>query len=378
MKWLIATGLAAVGILGAGCGVERTVEEETPLVDVSAAPIVTICGISGTLQELVVAHFDARKGEAAFSESQRLPLGFVAEAITYSPRHRKVYVASHADVTNDVPNGLVFSVDEKGVLTEETSLSFTHGYSFLELDRSGSYLMGASYVTGFVDVYALGEKGIPVEVYTGDQNRIHAHAIATTPDNRFAYVPYVKKSNALYQYAFDAKTGKLSALEPAQARVGDPAGPRHMAFHPSKPFVYFSNEQQLGVSVYQRDDQGRLELVQICAALELTMTKGVDASGIVITPDGKFVLCAVRGFVDATHDMIVSYKVLENGHLEALGRTPTDPVPWVLSLTPNGKVLLVSAARGKTLTAFAIGSDGGLTRLASIEWGPEFWDMVAY
>jgi len=84
--------------------------------------------------------------------------------------------------------------------------------------------------------------------FAGDKSE--AHCILTTPDNKFVYVPYVKGNNAIYQYRFDAESGQMTALEPKNANPPEGTGPRHMSYHPTKPVVYFSNEQHLGVSAY--------------------------------------------------------------------------------------------------------------------------------
>ena len=46
-----------------------------------------------------------------------------------------------------------------------------------------------------------------------------------------------------------------------------------MAYHGKLPVVYFSNEQGLGVSVYQRDlENGQLALRQVVEALDLDLS----------------------------------------------------------------------------------------------------------
>ena len=122
-------------------------------------------------------------------------------------------------------------------------IALNHSYAYLSLDRTSRFLLGADYGEGFVDVYALNESGTPGKRVTAlNEGRSTAHCILTTPDNRFVYVPYVKENNAIYQYRFDAESGQLTALEPKNANPPEGTGPRHMAYHPTKPVVYFSNE----------------------------------------------------------------------------------------------------------------------------------------
>ena len=332
-----------------------------------------VYGVSGTKAEIVVVAFDDVK--CTLTERHRLPLGVGAQAICFGPDDRHVYVACGHVLDNGEPNGLRFAVRNDGTLDPGEPLSFAHGYSYLSLDRTGRFLLGASYATGHIDVYDLTHDAWPSLVSSRGDRPTEAHAVALSPDNRFAYVPFVKSNNALLQYAFDAGSGTLSPLVPFEAEVHDDMGPRHPAFHPTGPYVYFSNEQQLGVSVYRTTRTGQLELLQVCAANTTEREKGLDASAIVITPDGRYVFAAVRGF-GRDFNAVIGYAVKDDGTVTPIGETPTDTIPWIIRLGPDARHLLVSAAQGETLTAYRIEEDGALTHQGSLRWGEDFWDMA--
>jgi 6-phosphogluconolactonase len=231
-------------------------------------------------------------------------------------------------------------------------------------------LLSASYFEGHVDIHRLDEQGIPTTlVGTNYEGRDKAHSIRTTRDNRFAYVPYVKDRNALYQYAFDEKSGKLLALDPPQAKLPTGIGPRHVAYHPTEPFVYFSNEQHLGAIAYRIQRGGTLQLLQVCQPGDLKPAEGLAASDILITPDGRFLYVGVRDFDKGLVDAIHRYAVSPDGTLTHLGQTKSAAIPWGLQLSPDGRHLLVTATNGGTLTAFEITTDGDLAKRTSIGWG---------
>src|SRR5919198_1291803 len=75
------------------------------------------------------------------------------------------------------------------------------------------------------------------------------------PSNRFVFVPHIAGNgpNAIFQFRFDAQTGRLTPNSPAQVSPERPDGPRHFCFHPSKNLVYFSNEQGCSVTTYALD-----------------------------------------------------------------------------------------------------------------------------
>jgi 6-phosphogluconolactonase len=193
-------------------------------------------------------------------------------------------------------------------------------------------------------------------------------------DQKNLYVPYVKEFNALMQYGIDGKT--LTPLDPINAKPPEGTGPRHLANHPEGKFVYSSNEQSPGASVYQRLPNGQLKHVQICDAFEkFPRESGLSTSDIQCTPDGRFVFAGIRDR-EREHNAIARYKVNKDKTLSLLGRTPVDAVPWGLALSPAGRHLLATGTTTGTLQVFRIGNDGNLTLAAKHEWGDKVTDLV--
>ena len=143
--------------------------------------------------------------------------------------------------------------------------------------------------------------------------------------------------------------------------------------HPNKPFVYFSNEQQLGISAYKVNDDGALTFMSISGAPDTPPGKGLSGSDIVITPNGQFVYSGLRG---SPADGVAGHAVQTDGSLQPLARTATDSIPWALGMSPHGDRLFVSASRAATLTAFMIRDDGSLEKEATLKWGKDFWDIL--
>ncbi len=82
--------------------------------------------------------------------------------------------------------------------------------AFVGTDRSGRWLLSASYAAGKVVVHRLGDDGTIQEPAAQTvATAMTAHAIATDPDNRWVFVPHVTP-NAVFQFRFDAASGKLT------------------------------------------------------------------------------------------------------------------------------------------------------------------------
>ena len=303
-------------------------------------------------------------------------LGFNGRVIATHPKKPLLYVAGGGGERGKVP-GAVVTLSRNGGYASHQRVDLNDDAAYLSLDRSGVFLFGVSYGNGRLNVYRLDENGLPGKaVATVDEGKKEAHCVLISPDNKFLYIPYVKSNLALLQYRFDASTGAVTPLDPHNANPPQGTGPRHLVYHPTLPMVYFTNEQGIGLSSYQRSPNGQLALRQDIAILPEGMSKeGLSASDLEITPDGKFIFAGLRGHRQ-DFDRIARYRVREDGQAELLGLTPADRIPWGLALSPDGRYLLVSAYTGGTLTAYRITTAGGLENVASLSWDAKISDLL--
>lgn len=307
----------------------------------------------------------------------RVELGFEARTIARHGSRPVLYVSAGGGPLDNVPATTVL-LNESGGVAGQRPFPLKHGSAYLSIDRSNRFLLSADYGSGAVDVYGLADDGQPTQRVGGrDEGRKTAHCVLVSPDNRFLYVPYVKENNAILQYGFQATTGRIEPLEPANALPPADTGPRHMVFHPALPVAYFSNEQHLGVSVYDRDAQGRLQFRRVCDAVSADEPKqGVSSSDIVITPDGRYLFAGIRGH-QRDFDWITRYRIDDKGDVSLIGRTPADKIPWGFTLSPQAEYLFVTAYNGATITAYRVGADGSLVKAASLPCDKDISDIVA-
>lgn len=308
--------------------------------------------------------------------SEKPDLGISGRVIAAHPKKPLLYVAGGGGERGKVP-GAVVTLRRDGGYASHQRVDLNDDAAYLSLDRSGSFLFGVSYGNGRLNVYRLGEDGLPGKaVATVDEGRKEAHCVLISPDNKFLYIPYVKSNLALFQYRFDASSGAVTPLAPANANPPVGTGPRHLVYHPTLPMVYFTNEQGIGLSTYERRADGQLMLKQDIPILPEGMSKeGLSASDLEITPDGKFIFAGLRGH-SQDFDRIARYRVREDGQAELLGLTKADKIPWGLALSPDAKYLLVSAYTGASLTAYRITTEGDLEQAARLSWDAEISDLI--
>lgn len=189
-----------------------------------------------------------------------------------------------------------------------------------------------------------------------------AHAIETDASNRFILVPHIAPGgaldgpNAIFQFHFDANTGRLRPNNPATVSPPGPDGPRHICFHPTLNVVYSSNEQGCGVTAYHFDPAGgTLRPFQTVSTLPSDFTGRNTCSQIRITPNGRFLYAPNRG-----HNSIAGFAIdAGTGQLTAIGHTPTEPVPRAFNLDPQGRFLFSSGLESGRLASYRIGAETG-------------------
>ena len=304
------------------------------------------------------------------------PLGFKGSTIVAHPSRPWLYV-SGASAAPGGPNAAVVRLGADGLPERVDACTLDSGYGWLSIDRTERFLLGCDYFTGKVDIFPLDAAGKPGRRCGGaDQGRKEGHCVQPTPDNKFVYVPHVKGNNALFQYAFDEATGGIAPLAPLDVGPPEGSGPRHVAYHPKLPMAYFSEEQGLGVSVYERAADGRLALrSRPRPQPDVTPAPPLAGSDIVLTPDARHLFMGIRDF-GGTGDLIAAYRVTADGGLEPLPGTPADDVPWGMAVSADGRFLAVTNFGSKTLTVYRIGADGGLERMTSVDVEDRIMDVV--
>src|SRR2546430_10087051 len=182
-------------------------------------------------------------------------------------------------------------------------------FPYISLDRTGRFLLGASYAGHLVSVNPVGADGRvgePLQVIPTARN---AHAIRTDNTNRFVFVPHLG-TDQVFQFLFDEKSGRLTANTPPVAQMKAGTGPRHLITSPDNRFVYLLNELTATVTTLALDGKtGTLKEVSSASALppDSKLVPGAPrpspgrntdndiwASDLHLTPNGKFLYAAER------------------------------------------------------------------------------------
>jgi 6-phosphogluconolactonase len=175
------------------------------------------------------------------------------------------------------------------------------------VDAKGEYLLTAYNDPSNVTVHRLNSDGT-IGTAVAQPNKldagIYAHQVLTTPSNRAVLL--VTRGNdarpgkpedpgAIKTFAFD--NGVLTNLASIAPGNGLGFGPRHLDFHPTKPWVFVSIERQNKLYVYRLNPDSGLDRdpMFVKETLSDPNTKARQGAGTIhVHPNGQFVYLTNR------------------------------------------------------------------------------------
>ncbi|CAI6083595.1 lactonase family protein [Cohnella sp. JJ-181] len=233
----------------------------------------------------------------------------------------------------------------------------------LSVDPTGSWLALANYAGGNLSLYPIGEGGAlgqPVQSVAHEGGSVnperqegpHPHAIYPVPGTSY-FLSCDLGTDKIYTYRLDTAGSRLAlALE---TNVTPGSGPRHLALHPTQPYVYLIDELMNRITAFKLDAaEGTLEPLQTVSALPEAYGGESSCAEIAVSPDGLYLYGSNRG-----HDSIVSFRIGADGGLSLIGHTPSGGhSPRHFQVLPGGRWLLAAHQNSDNVAVLRIDEDG--------------------
>lgn len=188
----------------------------------------------------------------------------------------------------------------------------------------------------------------------GEQEGPHPHQATFDLTGRFVVVPD-KGLDRIQVFRFDAERGKLASCDILPARYG--AVPRHITFHPVRPYAYLVAENDSTVFALHWDTgAGKLKPFQRVSTLPTDFVDHNMAAEIAIVPSGRFLYASNRG-----HESIVIYSVDgASGRIATVGWEPVrGKKPRFFALDPSGEHLYAANEDSHTIVEFRVDQQTG-------------------
>lgn len=192
------------------------------------------------------------------------------------------------------------------------------------------------------------------------QDGSYPHYAEFDPSGRWLVVAD-RGLDRLFVLRLDPGTGALTLHEPGTAQLREGSGPRHVAFHPTRPFAYAVDELRCCVTAFRWDSaDGVLAPLQVLPSTPPEMTGDGRAAEIVVSPSGRFVYASNRsgaGVIDPERgaDTVGCWRIDQRtGALQPVAWTPTEGlVVRHFTLNAAGDRLYAANQHTGTIVTFA-------------------------
>ena len=329
--------------------------------------------VDGKAEGIYIYHLDPSSGQLTYAATVAGAGTVNPSYLTLGPDGRRLYAVN--EITGGKgPHGTVsaFAVDPATGHLRYLNQQSTHGLApcYASVEPAGRYCLVANYETGNLCVLpiqgdgSLGEATATVQFAGSGPNRErqegpHAHMVTPSPDGGFILAVDLG-TDRLMAFRLDRERGTLSPADPPWTQLPPGVGPRHLAFHPHRPFAYVISELKSTIIVCRYDAQGgTFAAVQTISTLPDDFTGQNLGAEIMVAPSGRFVYASNRG-----HDSLAIYAVdPETGQLALVGHEASQGVgPRAFTIDPSGALLLVANQDTDTVVTFWIDGDSGTLR----------------
>jgi 6-phosphogluconolactonase len=234
--------------------------------------------------------------------------------------------------------------------------------AYVTTDRSGRFLLSASYAGNKVVVNSIGANGAVAQTVQIVPTEPKAHCIL--PDLKNHYVLHTALGgDRIYQQRFSAVTGTLAPNSPPFMPVPDNAGPRFLIYAPDGRFVYVIDELDAQVRVFPTDAASGVlhPQVQEVTILPANFSGKPWGADIHLTRNGRFLYASER-----TSSTLAVFAVDERtGLLTFVASVPTVTQPRAFSIDPSDRFLICSGQLSNSVRIYEIDPKSG--RLTALQ-----------
>jgi len=287
------------------------------------------------------------------------------------PNGSVLYAVNEIEKYNNKSSGAVgaFAIARDTCALKRLNQQASEGSApcYVSVDRSGRAVMVANYYGGSVALLPIQADGslapaTQVLQHTGSgpnterQAAPHAHCILADPSNRFALGADLG-ADRVFVYRLDLEGKSLHHVDGGDAVMRSGAGPRHIAFHPTLPLVFVSNELDSTVATLRFDPvRGTLSPLATSSTVPAGWKGENYPADIHVAPSGRTLYVSNRG-----HNSVAVFSVAESTGALALVQVVSTDGDWPrnFSVDPSGRWLLVANQRSHSIVVFARDQETG-------------------
>jgi 6-phosphogluconolactonase (cycloisomerase 2 family) len=339
-----------------------TSPKEKPVINEDNSQLYLIVGSysDGTTPGISVYNFESQTGDFEYVSDVKDVVN--PSYLVASPDEKFIYSV------NETGNGAVsaFTFDKPTGTLSLINYQFTEGADpcYININKEATFIVTANYSGGNISVFPLSKKGC-IEPLSqkidfskdGDLTPSHIHTVVFSPDEKTLFATDLGKDK-IYTFIVAGKDREARLYETVNSTVElkTGSGPRHLAFSPDEKFIYSINELAGTVAAFEYQE-GIRSTIQYIASDTTPGVGGKGSADIHLTPDGRFLYSSNRLKADGIAIFSVD---AETGILTKTGYQETGIHPRNFIISPNGKFLLCANRDSNAVQIFEIDSENGL------------------
>lgn len=284
-----------------------------------------------------------------------------------------IEVNNPSHMTKSYDNRFLYSICDEGIaafeILDDGNLNYLNVATirgmrgcYLTVTKDNRYIVCAGYHDGKVTVLRLEENGevgsIAAEVFhhgmgsVAEKNfRPHVSCVEFTPDEKYlCAVDY--GLDHVKVYAFDDMNGSISLVDIIRCEID--AAPRRICFSDNGKFCYILCESSKNIYAFTYEaglKSPSFELIGQWSTVCDEHARGSAASGLVKSPDGKYLMCSN----DGDNSVAIWEMEEETGNLiEILNLPVSGHYPKEIAFFPDGKHVMSLNHESGTITTLEI------------------------
>ncbi len=190
----------------------------------------------------------------------------------------------------------------------------------------------------------------------GRQESGHAHSTTFSPDGKYLYASDLG-NDKVYVFRYNPnKTQPLEADNSRDVTFNHGSGPRHMVFSSDGKHAYVTAEMRSEIVTFNVQDGYLKKTAELKLVHEDKTPEFKSASGIILSPDGKYVIAANRG----SDNKLLVFKIQEDGLLAQPTVYKANGIePRAFSFDATGKYLYVTNVFTNNISLFRFDAKNG-------------------
>ncbi|CAL4042994.1 6-phosphogluconolactonase [Buchnera aphidicola (Anoecia corni)] len=272
-----------------------------------------------------------------------------AQPISLSKKYKLIYVGIRPNY-----NITTYKILNNGKIEEISTFALPVPLNYIDINKENNLLVCSSYHGSLLIIVKLNENGIPITILNTFKNVNGCHC-SKFYHLKNSIIATALKSDSIY--IFNSINNKKH-FERLQFLVEKKSGPRHLAFHPNKSFIFSINELNGTINVWKiTNNKFGINNVQKINLLPKEYNNSICywAADIHISPCGKYLYASERN-----NSIITLFEINQNNFkIFFKKRYFVEKQPRTFFIDKEKNLLSVVGEKSNFITIYKISKDNG-------------------